>query len=126
MSPPPIIQHPSNMFTDPPISTYFLTPQANPGSPPPINWSTRPRKTQHNTGTLDSSQDPTVADSATDESSKQLVLLLSYLSLSHSIGVVDIGSQQDSSNVHGVESSTSVDDPIAIAYEFESQDRLHS
>ena len=67
-----------------------------------------------------------MADSVTDESSKQLTLLSSYLSLGHSISVIDVSSQQDSSDVHRVESSTSIDNPITITYEFESQDGLHS
>ena len=71
--------------------------------------------------------DPTaLADSAIDESGKQLALLLRHLSLGHSIGVVDVSSQQDGVNSHGVESSTSVNNPPAIMYQLEHQDRLHS
>ena len=106
-------------------------PQANPGSPPPMNWNTKPNRTQQVAGTPDSlqghSMDPTaLADSAMDESGKQLALLLRHLSLGHSIGVVDVSSQQDGVNSHGVESSTSVNNPPAIMYQLEHQDRLHS
>jgi hypothetical protein len=113
------------LFTDLSISTYFPTPQANPSSLPPINWSTKPKKTQHNKGTLDGSQglDPTApADSAMDGSGKQLALLSRHLGLRRSVGVVDVSSQQDGSNFYGVEFSTSVNNPISIVYEY--QDRI--
>jgi hypothetical protein len=116
------------LFTDLPISTYFPTPQANPGSPPPMNRSTKPKEAQQGTGTLDGSQGPNptaLANSATDESSNQLALLAHHLGLSHSIDVADVNSQQDGRDFRGVQSATSVDNPIT-PYKFESQDGLRS
>jgi hypothetical protein len=69
--------------------------------------------------------DPTArADSVTDESGHQLALLAHHLGLGHAIGVVNVSGQQDGSDVRGVASSASIDNPIT--YRFETQDGLRS
>ena len=103
------------------LFTDLSIPQAYPSSPPPVNMSTKPKKTQ----LQGSFMDPTAwADSATDESGHQLTLLVHHLGLGHAISVVHISGQQDSSNFHGVESSASVDNPLM--YQCKTQDGLHS
>ena len=101
---------PLTLFTD------LSIPQANPSSLPPTPKMTQPQ------GPF---MDPTAgADSTTDESGHQLTLLAHHLGLSHAIDVVNISGQQDGSDVCGVASSASIDNPIM--YWFETQDGLHS
>ena len=116
------------------IHTNVLSPQTNATSPPPINWSTKPNRIRQDTHTLDGSEGPSIntlpADSVTDESGEhhQLALLLRHLG--HAVGVVDATSQQDGSDLRGVQSSNTVNSSMheleAALHQLEGKDGLYT
>lgn len=94
----------------------------NGSSPPPINWSTRPRGYNRQASALDGSQDP----SSTSGDRQQLQLLFNHLSRSnHLASRRTVNNQQDGADTLVIESDR-VDIPVATSNPRALVDGRHS
>jgi len=95
----------------------------NTSTPPPINWSTKPKGDNHETDTLDGSQGPSSAamaqaKSATDDSGDAH-------QLTRAVSRRTVNNQQDGAESLAVESD-GVDIPVATSNPMGQQDEHHS